>query len=112
MEVWAKAKFLHIAPRKARLVGDAIKGKELEVAFATLAFLPNRGARMVAKVLKSAAANAENNYGIDPGSLFVARVEVDDGPRLKRIRAKARGRAGKFVRRLSHVTVFVDERTR
>lgn len=110
MEVWAKAKYLHIAPRKIRLVGDAIRGKDIQSAFAVLAFLPNRGALMMAKVMKSAVANAENNYGLDPANLFVSQVAVDDGPRLKRMRARARGRPGWYVKRMSHVTVVVDER--
>ncbi len=110
MEVWAKAKYLRIAPIKARLVADAIKGKDIESALAVLAFLPNRSAPMVAKVVKSAVANAENNYGLDPANLFVCRVAVDDGPRLKRVRAKARGRPGPYMKRMSHVTIVVDER--
>lgn len=110
MEVWAKAKYLRIAPRKVRLVANAIRGKDVEAAFAILAFLPNRGAPMVAKVVKSAVANAENNYGLDPAELYVSRVAVDDGPRLKRMRAKGRGRPGRYMKRMSHVTVVVDER--
>jgi len=109
LEVWAKAKFLHVAPRKARLVAGAIKGKDIETALAVLAFLPNSSARMVAKVVKSAVANAENNYGLDPNKLVVTKVAVDGGPKLKRLRAKARGRPGYFVRRMSHVTVVVDD---
>ena len=110
MEVWATAKYIRIGPRKARLVGRAIKGQDVETALATLAFLPNRGARFMAKVVKSAVSNAENNYGLNPGRLYVSRVSVDDWPRLKRLRAKSRGRPGWYKKRMSHITVVVDER--
>lgn len=110
MEVWATGKYLRIGPRKVRLIGRAITGQNVEIALATLAFLPNRGAGFLSKIVKSAIANAENNYGLNPGTLYVSRVSVDDGPRLKRLRAKSRGRPGWYKKRMSHVTVVVDER--
>ncbi|MDP6508929.1 MAG: 50S ribosomal protein L22 [Chloroflexota bacterium] len=110
MEVWATAKYLRIGPHKARLVGRSIVGQDVEGALATLAFLPNRGAHFIAKVVKSAVANAENNYGLPPGNLYVSRISVDDGPRLKRLRAKSRGRPGWYKKRMAHITVVVDER--
>ena len=110
MEVFAKSKYLRVAPLKARSVGRSIKGLGVESALATLEFLPHRSAPMIARVLKSAVSNAENNYGLDPLRLYVSRVHVDEGPRLKRMRAKARGRAGFYVRMMSHITVVLDER--
>ena len=101
---------MRIGPHKVRRVGRSIVGRDVETALAALAFVPGRSARMVAKVVKSAVANAENNYGLNPRNLFVSRVAVDDGPRLKRVRAKARGRPGPYMRRMSHITIVVDER--
>ncbi len=101
---------MRIAPRKARLVADQVRGLNVNEAFAVLAYVPNRSAPMLAKTLKSAVANAENNFGLDSNQLFIARAFVDDGPRLRRLRAKSRGRAGYYRHRMSHITVVVDER--
>ena len=109
MEVAATSRYLRIAPRKARLVTDQLKGLGIGEAFSLLAYLPNRSAAMIAKTIKSAVANAENNYGLNPESLYVARAFVDDGPRLRRMRAKSRGRGGVYRRRMCHITVVVDE---
>ncbi len=110
MEVTSTTKFLRVAPRKARLLTEQVKGLDIPEAFALLTYLPNRSAMMVAKTIKSAVANAENNYGLDPARLYVTRAFVDDGPRLRRMRAKSRGRAGFYRHRMSHITVIVDER--
>ena len=110
MEVTACSRYLRIAPRKARLVTDQLPGLGVGEAYSLLAYLPNRSAPMIAKTIKSAVANAENNYGLNPESLFVSRAFVDDGPRLRRMRAKSRGRAGFYRRRMCHITVVVDER--
>ena len=109
MEVSASAKYVRIAPRRARLVAREIKGMTAEAALAALAFLPQRAAAMIAKVVKSAAANAESNYGLDRESLVVRDVRVDQGPSLRRFRAKARGRVGLYRKRSSHITVVVDD---
>ena len=109
MQVTATAKYVHMAPRKVRLVARSIRGMTPEEALATLAFIPNRGGDVVARVVKSATANAENNYGLDRAALRVSRVLVDEGPALRRFRAKARGRPGPYRHRFSHVTVVVDD---
>ena len=109
MEVSATAKYVRIAPRRVRLVAREVTGMTAEEALAALAFLPQRAASVIAKVVKSAAANAENNYGLDRGSLVVRGVRVDQGPSLRRFRAKARGRVGLYRKRSSHVTVVIDD---
>ena len=109
MQVSATAKYVHIAPRKARLVARVIRGMTPETALAALAFTPNRAASVIAKVVKSATANAESNFGLERGALRVHRVVVEEGPSLRRNRAKARGRAGPYLHRQSHITVVVDD---
>jgi large subunit ribosomal protein L22 len=109
MEVTATAKFIRIAPRRARLVARRVKGMTPEEALAALAFVPHRAAAVIAQVVKSAAANAESNYGLDRDTLTVRVVRVDEGPSLRRMRPKARGRAGFYRRRSSHITVVVDD---
>jgi large subunit ribosomal protein L22 len=110
IEVRAVARPVRGAPRKAGLVADVIRGKRVTDALATLQFLPHKSARHLAKVLKSAAANAENNFNLDPTELFVVRVTADKGRTLKRYRPKARGRVGPILKRSSHLTVVVAER--
>ena len=109
MEVWATAKYVRMAPRRARVVANEVRGQRPEVALATLAHLPHRAAFEIAKVLKSALANAEINYGLDRESLTVRDVRIDQGPSLRRLRAKARGRAGFYRKRSAHITVVVDD---
>ena len=109
MQVWATAKYVRMAPRRARLVANEVRGVRPEVALATLAHLPQRAAFEIAKVLKSALANAEHNYGLERDSLIVRDVRVDQGPSLKRYRAKARGRPGFYRKRSAHITVVVDD---
>jgi len=110
MRVSATAKFIRISPRKVRLVTDLIAGKPVEEAAAILRFLPNAAAKDVAKVLKSATANAENNYNMTLETLFVKRAIADEGPRMKRIWMRGRGRRDTKLRRTCHITVIVDER--
>lgn len=109
MEVIAKAKGLPVSARKARLVVDAVRGKRLEEALATLQFLPQKSAQDVYKVVKSAASNAEQNFDLDSDDLFVKTIYVDDGPTFRRFRARARGRVARRMKRSSHVTVILDE---
>jgi large subunit ribosomal protein L22 len=99
-----------ISPRKVRLVANAVKGKSFGEAVALLRFMPQRAAGFVAKTVKSAAANAENNLDIDPRDLFLVEVTADKGLAMQRFRAKARGRAGPYRRQWSHITVIVEER--
>ena len=109
MEVKATAKYLGISARKVRLVLDQLPGKRVDEAMVLLRFLPTPHARVVAKVLNSAAANAENNFSLDRDDLRVKRAYAGEGRSLKRYKAKSRGRAAPIVRRTSHVTVVVEE---
>jgi large subunit ribosomal protein L22 len=109
MEVSATAKYLPISARKVRLVLDQLPGKRVEEAMVILRFLPTPHARVVAKVLKSAAANAENNYALDAAELRVKRAFAGESRTLKRFKAKSRGRVAPILRRTSHVTVIVEE---
>jgi large subunit ribosomal protein L22 len=109
MEVSATAKYLPVSARKVRLVLDQLPGKRIEEAMVMLRFLPTPHARLVAKVLHSAAANAENNYSLDREDLRVKRAFAGEGRTLKRWKAKARGRAAPILRRTSHVTVIVED---
>src|SRR5690625_674803 len=110
MEARAVAKYVQISPRKARQVTQLIQGKSVDDALTMLQFTPKRAARIVHKVVRSAAANAENNHDMDADELVVSSAYVDEGPSLKRIRPRARGRADRYVRRTSHITVVVRER--
>jgi len=110
IEVQAVARNVRMTPRKVRLVGAAIKGKPLNQALAMLRFMPQRASTPIMKAVKSAAANAENNFDIDPNDLYVVRVIADEGRVLRRFRAKARGRVGGLQKRSSHITVVVQER--
>jgi len=109
MEVRAITRYVRISPRKARLVTELIKGKPVEEALTTLKFVPKKGARLVSKTLRSALANAEQNPNIDVDTLYVKRVYVDEGPSMKRWRARAMGRATRILKRSSHITVILDE---
>ena len=110
MESKAVAKYIRISARKARLVVDTIRGRDLDEAQQILDFSDRAAARVVAKVLRSAAANAENNNGLSPEGLYVSKVFVDEGPTLKRFRPRAMGRATRINKRTCHITVILDER--
>ena len=103
MEVKAVAKHVRIAPRKVRLVVDLIRGKQVGEAIAILAHTPKAASPVVEKVLKSAIANAEHNFELEPNSLVVSKVFVDEGATLKRFRPRAMGRASKINKRTSQV---------
>ena len=109
MEVSATAKYLPISARKVRLVLDQLPGKRIDEAMTMLRFLPTPHARIVAKVLHSAAANAENNFSLDRDDLKVKRAYAGEGRTLKRWKAKSRGRAAPILHRTSHVTVVLEE---
>ena len=111
METRAVAKYIRITPRKVRIVLDLIRGKNVAEAFAILKFTPKAGADVVEKVLRSAVANAENNFDMDADKLFVKTAYADQGPTLKRIHPRSRGQAFKILKRTSHVTIVVDEKT-
>ena len=110
MESKAVAKYVRIAPRKVRVVMDLVRGKNVAEAFAILKFTPKAGAEVVEKVLRSAVANAENNFDMDVEKLFVKTAFVDQGPTLKRIHPRSRGQAFSILKRTSHVTVVVSEK--
>ncbi|WP_017547651.1 50S ribosomal protein L22 [Salinicoccus carnicancri] len=109
MQAKAVAKTVRIAPRKARMVLDLIRGKEVGEAIAILNLTNKRTSPVVEKVLKSAVANAEHNYDMDIDSLVVSEAYADEGPTLKRFRPRAQGRATKINKRTSHITVVVSE---
>ncbi len=110
MESRAVAKYVRIAPRKVRVVMNLIRGKNVAEAFAILKFTPKVGADAIEKVLRSAVANAENNFDMDVDKLYVSSCFVDQGPTLKRIHPRSRGQAFKILKRTSHITVVVEER--
>ena len=110
MEAKAVAKYVRIAPRKVRVVMDLIRGKSDADAFAILKFTPKVGAEAIEKVLKSAVANAENNFDMNVDNLYVSSCFVDQGPTMKRIHPRSRGQAFKILKRSSHITVAVDEK--
>lgn len=105
VEVRAKARYVRIAPRKARLVMDHIRGKSVVDARAILTHTPRAAATDIEKVLESAVANAENNFELDPGDLRIQRATVDEGPTIKRFRPRALGRATPIHKRTSHMTI-------
>lgn len=110
MEVTAKATRVRISPRKARLVVDMVRGKKVNDAIEILKFVPNRAAVDVEKLLKSVAANAENNYDLDPDDLWIKEIYADDAPQMRRFKPRARGRVGRILRRSCHLTVIAEER--
>jgi large subunit ribosomal protein L22 len=109
MEVRAVAKYLRISPYKARLVADMIRKKPAEEALTILKFTPKKASRLIAKALRSAIANAENTQMMDTEGLVVKRIFVDNGPRLKRWRPRAMGRATRILKPTSHVTIVLGE---
>jgi large subunit ribosomal protein L22 len=109
METAAKLKHARISAQKVRLVADQIRGLPVERALNLLAFSNKKAASIMKKLLESAIANAENNDGADIDELRVSRVFVDEGPVMKRIRARAKGRASRIMKRTSHITVAVAE---
>jgi large subunit ribosomal protein L22 len=106
----AKARFVRVSPTKARRVINLVRGKSVSEALDILRWAPQAASLPVAKVIASAAANAQNNNGLDPATLVVASVCADDGPTAKRIRPRAQGRAFRIRRRTSHITVVVESR--
>lgn len=111
MEVKAKAKYIRISPTKVRLVARAIKGKPVEDALSALGFMPQRAAKILGKVIRSAVANADQKPDIDVDSLSVSNVAIDQGPTLKRFRPRAMGRATRILKRTSHITVVLAEQS-
>lgn len=110
MEARAKGKYVRISPRKVRLIMDEVRGRSVDEALKILSFAPQKGARLLKKVINSAVANAEHNLKLDVDRLYVKRVFADEGPTLRRFRPRALGRATRIRKRTSHLTVILDER--
>ena len=110
MEVAARLRFARLSPQKGRLVADQIRGLPVDKALDILAFSPKKGAAMIKKVLESAIANAEHNEGADIDELRVGAIMIDEGPTMKRIMPRAKGRADRIIKRTSHITVVVSDR--
>ncbi len=109
MEVKATAKYMRISAQKVRKIIGSIKGKPVEVGINSLKFMPQKAAVMVEKILRSAIANADQNADMDVDSLVIKNIIVNEGPTLKRFRARARGRGSRILKRTSHITVVVAE---
>lgn len=113
-EIKAKLRFLQITPQKVRLVVDAVRGKNAQEALDTLRFMPQRSAEAVYKLIASAVANAEQNFGLEADELYVSKIFADDGPRHRKApyggRFAGRGRFRPIIKRSSHVTVVLAER--
>jgi large subunit ribosomal protein L22 len=110
MEVQAVAKYIRTSPRKVRLVVDLVRGRPVVEALALLRFMPQAAAQDVAKVVKSAVANAEQNNHMSAEDLFIIRIMADEGPTMKRFRPRSHGRSSPILKRSSHITVVVDEK--
>lgn len=110
MQAKAVVKTVRIAPRKARLVVDLIRGKQVGEAVAILKHTPKAASPIVEKLLNSAVANAEHNYDMDANNLLVEEVYVDEGPTMKRFRPRAQGRASQINKRTSHITIVLSEK--
>lgn len=109
MEVRAVAKYVRVQPRKVRIIADKVRGKDAGYTAALLRYHPSKGAKALRKVLISAMANAQENHGLSPEALKIATIMVDEGPRLKRLQARAMGRGNRIVKKTSHITVVVEE---
>jgi len=110
MEVRSIARYQPISPRKCRLVADMVRGQGVENALAVLDYTHKKAAGLIAKTLRSAVANAENNNNLDVDSLFIKTIMVDPGPTSGRFRPRAQGRATAIRKRTSHITIVVDSR--
>jgi large subunit ribosomal protein L22 len=111
MEIKAVAKYMRISPQKVRMLVGAIKGKPVEAGLDELRFMPQKSAGIVEKVVRSAVANADQNADVDVDALVIKNILVDQGPSLKRFRARARGRGTRILKRTSHITVILAEDT-
>lgn len=110
MQTFAKLRHARLSAQKGRLVADQVRGKQVEEALSILQFSDKKGAAIIKKVLESAIANAENNEGADIDELRIKAITVDEGPSMKRIRARAKGRAARIIKRTSHITLTVADK--
>jgi large subunit ribosomal protein L22 len=106
----AKLSYARISVQKACFVLDAIRGKDVQTAMAILEYNPRYGSQIVKKLLASAIANAENNQGLNPENLYVAECYANQGPTMKRVRPRAQGRAYRILKRMSNITIVLDEK--
>ena len=111
MEVRAVSKYVRISPRKVHKVIGAVKGKPVEIGIQTLRFMPQKAASILEKIVRSAVANADHNADIDIDLLVIRNIIADQGPALKRWKARARGRGTRILKRTSHITVILAEET-
>ena len=109
MEVTAKLRYLRIAPRKVREVADLIRGKKTGEAQTLLKFLVRKSANPMLKLLKGAVASAHHDFQLEQSNLYISKITVDEGPKLKRWRAASRGRSAPIMKRTSHITIILDE---
>jgi len=110
MEARAQAKMIRVAPQKARLVVDLVRGKQVKEALGILEYTNKSATPAIIKVVKSAAANAVNNENAEEDKLYIKEIYVDEGPTLKRFRARAKGSGTRILKRTSHITCVVAER--
>jgi large subunit ribosomal protein L22 len=110
VEAKAHVKYVRISPRKVEIVLDQIRGKSIDEALAILRYLPQKGARITEKLIQSAAANAENNHDMVRDNLYVAQVYANQGPTMKRYKARAQGRANLIRKRSTHISVILREK--
>lgn len=110
VEAKAHVKYVRISPRKVEVVLDQIRGKSIDEALAILRYLPQKGARITEKVIQSAAANAENNHDMIRDNLYVAQIFANQGPIMKRYKARAQGRANLIRKRSTHISVVLREK--
>lgn len=109
MEIRAVLKFVRVSPRKVAIIVDTIKGRSVEHGLNKLRFMPQKAAKILEKIVKSALANADQNPDIDVDSLVIKTITANQGPMLKRFRAKARGRGTRILKRTSHITVILAD---
>lgn len=110
MEATAKVQYVRISPRKVKIVLDLIRNKPVAEAAAILKFTPKAASEYVSKLVKSASANAEHNFGMNPEKLYVSECYVCPGPTLKRMQPRAKGSGDRILKRTSHITVVVKEK--
>ena len=110
MRPHAKLSYARVSTQKACFVLDAIRGKDVNTALGILAYNPRYASSVIKKLVESAVANAENNNNLDPSKLYIAECYASDGPIMKRIKPRAQGRAYRIEKRMSHITVVLDER--
>jgi large subunit ribosomal protein L22 len=110
MESNAVAKYIRVSPRKVRLIMDEIRGRKVEEALNMLTFMPQKGGKILKKLINSAVANAQQNSGTDVDKLFIKKIFADEGPTLKRFSPRAQGRATQILKRTSHLTVVLNDK--